>query len=255
MTAEELQEIVDYYTNLLIIQYHNKTKAKATVDLFINELIASGVMFDVRDGYDLDIAVGVQLDILGKYIGTDRFYYSQDFTADYFGFADAADIPGVSANIVGFNDAVAGLIKEGDFLDSEKVISTLFSLSDESYRKLLKIKIVQNNINYAFKPIVDGLFTFFGLEIIPLHNTDMSITYLIADNPKNDFFINALIQKECLPKPAGVSLQVLNNNSFFGFADAASLTSIPDYIKGFNDAVAGLIKDGGFLNADGGIRS
>ncbi len=67
-TEETIQSLIDYYTGLLIIQYNNKPKAMATISAISEEMIASGVMFDVRDGYSVDIAVGVQLDIIGKYV-------------------------------------------------------------------------------------------------------------------------------------------------------------------------------------------
>jgi len=252
-SAITVQNIIDYYVNLLIIQYHDLPNAKAQVDLFIEELIANGVMFDVRDGYDIDSAIGLQLDILGKYVGTDRFYYSTDLSADFFGFADADDIAGVSANIIGFDDADAP-DKEGEFLNSEKVISTLFELNDDSFRTLLKLKIIQNSVNHSFQSIADSIFDIFGSNVIFTDNYDMTITYLIDDSLENSFLINAILQKGCFPKPAGVALQAISGTEFFGFADANNLSAVTPYVKGFNDADVGLIKEGGFLNSDSDIQ-
>lgn len=66
------QEIVDYYKNLLIIQYKGKSKAEATIDALVTQVISNQIILGVRDAFDPNTAVGVQLDILGKYVGIDR---------------------------------------------------------------------------------------------------------------------------------------------------------------------------------------
>lgn len=63
----------EYYSNLLILQYHNKPKAKATVEATV-DLLPDSLIQEVTNGFDLNTAVGKQLDILGKYIGLDRSY-------------------------------------------------------------------------------------------------------------------------------------------------------------------------------------
>ena len=84
-----VQSLIDYYVNLLIIQYHNQPKAQATIALFIQELLVNNLAFAVQNGYQLvpssdnPGAVGKQLDVLGKYEGIDRFYRQLDLE-DYF---------------------------------------------------------------------------------------------------------------------------------------------------------------------------
>lgn len=63
----------EYYSNLLILQYHNKPKAKATIEAVVN-LLPDELIQEVIDGFDIETAVGKQLDILGEYIGVDRYY-------------------------------------------------------------------------------------------------------------------------------------------------------------------------------------
>lgn len=67
-----LQELIDYYVNLLIIQYSNKPKAKATVALLAEQAVMENIPKEVRDSFDVDDGVGVQLDILAKYVGVVR---------------------------------------------------------------------------------------------------------------------------------------------------------------------------------------
>ena len=63
----------EYYSNLLILQYHNKPKAKATIEAVVN-LLPDELIQEVINGFDIETAKGKQLDILGEYIGVDRFY-------------------------------------------------------------------------------------------------------------------------------------------------------------------------------------
>jgi hypothetical protein len=66
------KELCDYYAALLILQYRNKPKAVATVKATIPTATLNGLPQKVADGFDIETAVGKQLDILGKYIGFDR---------------------------------------------------------------------------------------------------------------------------------------------------------------------------------------
>jgi hypothetical protein len=74
-----VQEILNYYSNLLIIQYNQKPKAVAEIKTWVETIISNNLIFDVRDGFCIDanissIAVGVQLDIIDKYVGVGRYY-------------------------------------------------------------------------------------------------------------------------------------------------------------------------------------
>lgn len=66
-------DYAQYLSNLLIIQYHDKPKAKATIEALGKEFPVE-LIFAVRDGFSIDGANGKQLDILAKYLGTDRYY-------------------------------------------------------------------------------------------------------------------------------------------------------------------------------------
>lgn len=68
-----MSAIDTYYSNLLILQYHNKPKAKATVEATVG-LLPDELIQEVIAGFNIETAVGKQLDILGIYVGVDRFY-------------------------------------------------------------------------------------------------------------------------------------------------------------------------------------
>lgn len=70
------QEIIDYYANLLIIQYENKPRAAATIKTIIKNIVMDQLPSQIMNGFDVDTAVGVQLDTIGKYVGAKRSVYS-----------------------------------------------------------------------------------------------------------------------------------------------------------------------------------
>lgn len=88
----ENENLLDYYQNLLIIQYHDKTKARGTIRVLVDATMIYDVLVMIRDGFDIDTAIGKQLDILGKYIGSDRVITGTAFTRDYFGYVEYSDV-------------------------------------------------------------------------------------------------------------------------------------------------------------------
>jgi len=251
MAAEDdIAEFLDFYENLLIIQYHDKPKAKATIRLLSEEIFASGILLDVQDAFNLDTAVGVQLDVMGKYAGVDRFFFSGIITDDVFGFADAVSPGSVSSNIIGFDDADAP-DKDGLFWDAENIVGSDLKLNDDAFRALIKLKIAQNNSTHDIVNITELLIQSFGSDVIVVDNYDMTMTYLFSNI--SDQLIQAAIDKKVLPRPIGVGTQSILGTEFFGFADATRLGSIAGFVNGFNDAVSGFTKIGGFLDANNDI--
>ena len=66
-----------YLMSLLIIQFHNKPKAKATIEA-LGKMFPVDLVMQVRDAFDIDTAIGKQLDVLAKYVGVKRFYTHTD---------------------------------------------------------------------------------------------------------------------------------------------------------------------------------
>ena len=74
-----LTTLKDYYANLLIVQYHDKPKAVATIKLLVDLLFVNIIFFQIRDAFDLKSATGKQLDIIGQWVGVDRFFLGQTY--------------------------------------------------------------------------------------------------------------------------------------------------------------------------------
>ena len=81
------EDLVKYYQNLLIIQYHNKPKAKAVIGALAWELAdAWDFLNQIKDCFNLDVAIGQQLDILAKYYGIGRNWVGIDFNNKFFDY-------------------------------------------------------------------------------------------------------------------------------------------------------------------------
>lgn len=204
-------DVINYYTNLLIIQYHDKPKAQATIRLVMGELLASGILLDIQNGYNLDTAVGVQLDVLGKYIGTDRFYDDTNLN-DFFSLVTYGELAS-NPNTDPIFDGRWGFIDYADYdsadqhngtLNYNSILAQAFTLNDDDYRTLLKFKIIKNYSNGSHKSIDDALFKFFGDDIVMTQTATMEITYTVPANLSAVML--AAIDKDVLPRPAGVNL-------------------------------------------------
>lgn len=68
------QELTDYYANLLILQYQGKPKAFGHMQALCGISIMDQLPLLVRDAFNIENAVGVQLEIIGKYAGVVRTY-------------------------------------------------------------------------------------------------------------------------------------------------------------------------------------
>lgn len=76
----DVSNIVQYYADLLIIQYRSKPKANATIKTMVGIILQNGILQDVLNAFNPETCVGKQQDILGKWIGVDRYYLGDGVT-------------------------------------------------------------------------------------------------------------------------------------------------------------------------------
>lgn len=72
----DTQDIINYYAGLLINQYLGQPNAYATMQALITPVVMDELPSAVMNAYNLSgasTAVGVQLDVLGKYAGVTRY--------------------------------------------------------------------------------------------------------------------------------------------------------------------------------------
>ncbi|EPQ1146755.1 DUF2612 domain-containing protein [Citrobacter amalonaticus] len=220
------------YTELITNYHATKPKFFDHIDLSTRPLIdITTATRGLVSAFDIDTAVGVQLDILGLWIGRSRIV-SQPISGVYF----SLDIDGL-----GFDQGVW----QGPY-DPDSGYTTL---SDETYRIILKAKIAINNWdgrNDSLPPILDVALEGSGLKMQIVDNQDMTISIWVF--PETDIsnvsleLIAAIRQGYLTVKAAGVwggSIEIpavetpSEGNRFFGF-DMDN-----EYIAGFDDGAWG----------------
>lgn len=180
------------YTELITSEHNQKPKYMAMVEGVTQPLADVRTFLKSIPGYfDLDTAIGNQLDILGEWIGRSR-RVAVPITNVYFSWDDSS---------VGWD---AGVWK-GEF-DPD---SGLVSLPDDSYRLLLKAKVAANRWDGTIPSAYDiweEAFANTGALIIIQDNQDMSMVVGIA-GATLDLVSQAILTQGYIPlKPEGVRI-------------------------------------------------
>lgn len=199
-----LNNFIDYYTNLLIVQYHNKPKAKATIELMTRLLWADMALMQLRDAFDWRTATGVQLDTIGKWDGVDRFYNGQLFYfRPWFALIDWNREPDNLQG--GFSTFDTFDTVEGGFLTYDDILPTQNRLADDSFRIMIGLKIIKNNISATCKNIDDAIWDYFDGDVYTTWN-NMTLTYYYRGELAE--VIEVAKEKNVLPCPTGVTIEL-----------------------------------------------
>lgn len=198
MTTDDL---IAYYVGLLIIQYINKPRAAATVTSIVNVLVGSQIIQQVEDGFDLDTAIGVQLDAIGTYRGASRNIVGLNLGLQYFTFPAYADSVVSVLGFAEYTDTVDPFWYFATYADS----STL--LTDPDFRLFIQYLCGLQSLDLTMMDIDNFLFEFFGSYVTLVDNENMTITYSdnVADPSKLFKIVNYTGN---LPHPAGVAVNV-----------------------------------------------
>ena len=221
------------YTDLITNYHRGKPLYVDHVDLSTQPLTdTSQAMVGLISAFDIDEAIGVQLDVLGEWIGRSRIV-SQPISGVYF----SLDTDGL-----GWDQGVW----QGPY-DPDAGFT---SLSDDTYRIVLKAKIAINNWNGqndTLPPILEAALDGAGLKMQIVDNQDMTISVWVF--PETDIslvsleLIAAIKQGYLTVKAAGVWAGDIQTPSiltpsvgtrFFGF-DMDN-----EFIAGFDDGAWGV---------------
>ena len=172
-----------YYINLLIKQYHNKSKAKGTIETLTESecLSYNNIISKLNSSFNIETATGKQLDLIGKIIGRSRIFEGIEF--------EETDTPN--------------------------------SLDDETYRTLLKMQIINNFMSKSIESITEATFNFLGDKVIFINNTNMTINYILIGNAESNLIKVVAFDKSILPAPAGVEVNYIIDiptPNIFGFS-------------------------------------
>ena len=165
----ELASVENYYADLLILQYRNKTKARKTIKAFVDICMGDGLVFELNDCLNIDIAEGKQLDLIGQILGCNRNVYGLTPDTKWFTYQ--------KTNAYGFSDKDG--LSEGYWKTYFNSSGSAYALSDSDYRQLLKFKAAINVMPGTMKGIDEALYQVFGENVTLQNNQDLSITYII----------------------------------------------------------------------------
>lgn len=224
----------DEYKKLLIIQYSDKPNALAQIELTMSKLEeVYDLALSLEQAFDLDQAVGKQLDILGKIVGINR---SVPFAVpkNYFGFSDNSTTAWPMGNK--FIENFVSYPLKNKF----EIPYTSGELNDYNYRFFIKAKIIKNNSkgtmidtnNLSIQSTIDYLFNNTGYVV---DNKDMSFNLYINQNFDLSM-IQYINQLNLIPRPQGVKMNILIQyveDNTFGFN--VNNTGFGDRFNGIDD--------------------
>lgn len=214
------QELIDYYSGLLIRQYLGLPKATQNIEAIVGPLLVpqghdiltdnegnaitdneGNVLFDnaiepiiplaIAQAFDIDTAIGNQLLIIGKYVGVNNV--GQDFS----GFVN---------------------------------------LTDDQLRQLIKIVAVRNILKGSTLAINNFIFEFFSGTLEVFDDLSMHMTYYYSQPNGGNIVAEVFIKLGILPKPLGVGMTLINFGfDYFGFLEDPNADTFGD----LNDPTVG----------------
>lgn len=172
-------------------------------------------------GFDLDTAVGAQLDVVGEWVGGSR-RLATPITGVYFAFDDTIK--------TGFDSGV--------WLGPGNSASALSLLDDETYRLILRLKIAANNWDGTLggaQGIMNALSSA-NAYVFLQDNFDMSMTVGLSGVIPSALFVEILKQANSWLRPAAVKLAGVNVTSVSG-GTVFGFDTNNVFIKGFDTGV------------------
>ncbi|WP_029570116.1 DUF2612 domain-containing protein [Pantoea ananatis] len=215
------------YTDLITNWQRGKPLFTQHVDLSTRPLAdVASTLNGLLTAFDIDKAVGVQLDILGEWIGRSRTV-ALPISGVYFSF---------DTDSLGWDQGVW----QGPY-DPD---SGYTSLSDETYRIILKAKIAINQwdgTNETLRAILDTALAGSGLTMQIVDGQDMTISIWVF--PEKDIslvsreLIAAIRQGYLTVKAAGVYAGTVNIPSIYTPTEGSKFFGFDmdnDFISGFD---------------------
>ena len=188
------QDFIDQYKQLLILQYSDKEKAVAEINVLIRTWSKVFDLFNsFFDEFDIDQAFGDRLDIIGRIVGVNRIV-EDGILKKYFGFS------GITNALTFGKGTFFDLFKDAIYTDTE--------LNDTQFRFFIKAKIAKNTtsaymVNDDRISLQKTIRFLFSDRAFIIDRQDMTLDlYVDVDFPAEDFLLLTVLN--LLPKPQGV---------------------------------------------------
>lgn len=181
------------YLDLITAEHNTKPNFMATVAKSIQPIVdAAAAMAQTPAFYDLDAAIGAQLDTVGQWVGTDR-NLAEPITNVYFTW---------DSDSLGWDTG----FWQGPFDPDNGIIA----LPDESFRTLIRAKIAANNWDGTIPGAYDAWDSLFGgalqLLIQDFQNMTMAMGILSNSGVVDPIVLALLTSGKLDIRPGGVSI-------------------------------------------------
>lgn len=220
---------VSKYTGLVTSQHADKPKFISTVTTSCQPLADLSDLYSrIPQLYDVDVAVGQQLDVVGQWVGVSR-ELDAPLAGVYFAF-DTID--------VGFD--------QGVWLGPYDPVSGLVSLPDDFYRVVIKARILNNHWNGSKEDaytLANAIFSILGFSLFMEDHSDLTINLGLVGASTPSAMVQALLTSGKFDvKPATIRIVNylyssapgpmfafdINNSTFGGFDQGSWATVIPN---------------------------
>jgi hypothetical protein len=182
---------VEYYQNLVTSEHKGSEKYMSWLGAMIEPFtVIQSVMDNFVPNFDVDVAVGKQLDAVGKWVGVSRFL-REPITDVYFTF-DNADL--------GFDRSIF----KGPFSPDSGVVR----MPDYIYRFMIKFKILSNKWDGTIPTAYADFQKVFGSDshVFIVDNQDMSMSIGIVGLTLGPLGVGILEQGYFPFRPEGVKI-------------------------------------------------
>jgi hypothetical protein len=211
---------VDYYLNLITSEHNQRPNYMTTVaDTILPIVTDTGTVAAIPCLYDIDVAVGAQLDVVGQWVGKSRWV---EIPNVFFSW----DTPGLGWDQANW---------QGPY-DTE---NSLQRLDDWHYRLLLYAAIVANHWDGSVPEAYaswDVVFRGTGLQVVIQDWGDMTMAYgLLGQTQPDAVLLSLFLNGEMDLKPEGIELRYYMFQSLPGvplFAFDGESTSIAGWDQG-----------------------
>lgn len=213
-----------HYTGLITSEHRHATKFLATIDALIEALVTNqNLVRALPSFFDLDTAIGAQLDRVGERIGRSR-YLKVPLRNVYF----SLDVPGL-----GLDQAVW-------YERTFSATSGLVRLDDYYYRLTLYAQVAANQwdgtIPGAYRAY-DAIFKPLGYHVLIQDYGDMTMAVMIfSDGPINAIIATLFSNGEFALRPVGTRVIGYQTPSIPG-RKIFALDVVNDYFGGLDDGV------------------
>ncbi len=207
---KELENIKNWIKNLIIIQYRQSSKNRALIDLLVELVFANCLILQIRDlCLNVDLSIGAQLDVVGKWVSLDRFYNGIDeWLHNYLSYPYFTTIEtnsydqyqGGFSTYTNFSDNDGGFLMYKDWKD---VRTRINKMADNVYRQLIRLKIIKNSINHTCKNIDDAIWKWSNGNVYTTWDV-MEVTYNYNRSYSN--IMRLASYKNILPHPTGCNI-------------------------------------------------